>query len=366
MFQDSWHDVGLLGNGIHHSLTHLATGIVEDDRRREASNIRAVVLVFRHIRVVAGDGKDGVLVPRLFLSTLEEMLQGHVGIAYYRIDFHLRVFVLENIFISVRYSERMVTGQCEQRRHKGLLHVGYLLTHILHERLVANTPPTIIFRVTLGTWVSDKVFTTIVLLELRSTGEGHKAHRTALSTMEESRLVTFAIQTVCQSRHVIDTVGRQEERLDKHWYRREYRRHAVNRLAAIAIAVAVGQCPMCQQRVGKRGLRRIAGILVIRPYIFSAKTLNDNHHHILLHEWMAALRLMNRGVYLLQLLSIIIGNDLEVVLADGTYQRERGIQHQTRFCRTVAVVIGIRHGDRTNVARPTATHTSHAKRYKAQ
>ena len=129
----------------------------------------------------------------------------------------------------------MVAGQCEQCRHKGFLHVRYLLTHILHEGLVANAPPAVILLVALCPWVGIEILTTIVRLELRSTGKGHEAHRAALSAMEESRLVAFAIQTVCQTRHSVHAVGRQEERLYKHRYGRQYRRHAVYGLTPVAV-----------------------------------------------------------------------------------------------------------------------------------
>ena len=68
------------------------------------------MLVLRHIGVVAGDGEDSILIPRLLLGTFEEVLQRHIRIAYYGIDLHLRIFVLEYILIGIGHTERVVTG----------------------------------------------------------------------------------------------------------------------------------------------------------------------------------------------------------------------------------------------------------------
>ena len=113
MLQNGGHDVCLLGNGIHHSLSHLTAGIIEDDGRCKAADIRAVVLIARHIGMVTGNDKDGILIPRLFLSTLKEVLQRHICIAYHLVDRHLRVLFLEDVLPSGRYTERMMARQRE-------------------------------------------------------------------------------------------------------------------------------------------------------------------------------------------------------------------------------------------------------------
>ena len=149
--------------------------------------------------MIAGNGEDGILIPRLLTGYLEEMLKSHICIPYDFIDGHIRILLLEYIFISIRHTERMMARQREESCHEGLLHLSHLLTHILHKWLVADAPPAIKIVITSCTRICHKVLTTIILLELGGSCKGHKAHRTTLSTMEEGCLVTLPIQAISQS-----------------------------------------------------------------------------------------------------------------------------------------------------------------------
>ena len=70
--------------------------------------------------------------------------------------------------------------------------------------------------------------------------------------MEEGRLIAFAVQTVGNARHIIHAIGRKEERLHEHGYGGENGWHAIDRLATVTVAIAIGQRTMGYQRVGER------------------------------------------------------------------------------------------------------------------
>ena len=164
--------------------------------------------------MVGGNRKDGVLEPRLFFGPLEELAEGVVGIADDLMDGQLLFLIY--LFIRIGHTEGVVAGECEDSGHEGLFHLREFQVHILKEGLVADTPPTVEGLVAYRPLVGHEVLTTIVLLELGGTGEGHKSHRASLGTMEEGRGIAFPIQAIGDARDGVVGIGRQEEGLYKH------------------------------------------------------------------------------------------------------------------------------------------------------
>ena len=66
------------------------------------------------------------------------------------------------------------------------------------------------------------------------------------------------------------------------------------------------------------------------------------------------------------LLVLEIGDDLEVVLANGADEREGRVEHQSCLGGAVAVVVGVGDGDGPDVACPATPHACHAERGEGQ
>ena len=108
-------------------------------------------------------------------------------------------------------------------------------------------------------------------------------------------------------------------------------------------------------------------MLVIGPDIFTSETLDDNHHHVLFLEGGRISRLMNGLEYLRHLgLALEEIRHLELVETIGTDKRERRVEYDARLRRTIAIVVGVRYGDGSYIACPSASHTSHAERRVSQ
>ena len=101
--QDGGHDVDLLGNGILHAHAHLACGVVEDDRHTETTQICLILLMGRRVRMICGNGEDGVLEPRLLAGAFEETAQGIVCVLDHIVDGQLPS--LEDILIRIGHAE---------------------------------------------------------------------------------------------------------------------------------------------------------------------------------------------------------------------------------------------------------------------
>ena len=122
-----------------------------------------------HVGVIACHHEDGVIEPRLFAGFFEETVQGMIGIADALVDGHLFLFIY--LFILSRHVEGMVTRQCEECCHEGLLHVAHLHAEILQERLVPDAPPVVGVGRTIGARIGLEVLLAIALLEARGSRE---------------------------------------------------------------------------------------------------------------------------------------------------------------------------------------------------
>ena len=236
----------------------------------------------RHVGVVGGNRKDGVLEPRFLLGALEELAECVVGIADDLMDGQLLFLIY--LFIRIGHTEGVMAGECEDSGHEGLFHLGEFEVHVLQEGLVADAPPAIEGLVAYRPLVGIKVLTTIVFLEFGGTGEGHESHRASLSAMEEGRLIAFPIQAIGDARDGVVGVGRQEEGFYKHGDRRENRGHAVDTLTTIAVAMGIGE-RVGDERVGKGCVALVAAtveVFVVSTDIFTPETLDDNHHDVFL------------------------------------------------------------------------------------
>ena len=134
----------------------------------------------------------------------------------------------------------MVARRGEDCRHKRFFHLRHLRGIVLQERLVPDGPHAIKVVVATKALVCIIVFPTVVVLESGATGKGLETHRAALGTMEESCLVALPGQQRGNAVDMVHGGGCQEERLYKHGDAAQNGRHAVYRLATIAVAVAEG------------------------------------------------------------------------------------------------------------------------------
>ena len=110
-------------------------------------------------------------------------------------------------------------------------------------------------------------------------------------------------------------------------------------------------------------------MLVVVADVFASETLNDNHHHVLCLKveavgWLHVVNGVEHGCHRGFVLEKV--GHLEVILADGTDQGEGRVEHYARFGGRVAIVVGIRYGDWTDIARPATSHACHAERGEAQ
>ena len=169
IIENGGHDVGLLGYSVYHAYTHLAAGVEENDGGGKAAQCRLILSMVAHIGMVAGEHEDGVLIPRLTAGRLEEMLQGHVGIAYDFVDGQL--LFGEAVAPGLGHLEGMMAGEREERRHEGLLHLRHFLAEVLQERLVADAPVAVEVGLGCSRHVALEIFTSVVLTEFRGVGE---------------------------------------------------------------------------------------------------------------------------------------------------------------------------------------------------
>ena len=143
----------------------------------------------------------------------------------------LRVYV----FVFVGYYVGVVRRCREHSRHERLAELRHLESVELQEGLVPDGPHAVEVAVAAKALVVVILRAPEVVVEARGARKGLEAHRAVLGPVEESRVVALVLQLAGQSAHVVHRRGREEERLHKHWYAREYARHAVDALAPVAV-----------------------------------------------------------------------------------------------------------------------------------
>ena len=359
MAQHGGHDVGLLGDGVVHAGGDAARGVEEDDGRRESAQVGLVFGVVALVGVVAGQDEQRMFVPRLLPGLPEELCEGMVGVAYHLVNGQLLLAV--DVAVGLRHLEGVMARQGEEGRHEGLLHGRHRAAEVLQERLVVDAPHAVVAG-RVGR-CGLEVLTTVIVGKACGTCEGQEAHRPAGRSVEEGRRVALAAEAVGQSGDVVDAVGREEERLDEHGNRREDAWHAVDRLAAVAVA-AGERGAVLDERVGEGRVAFVSAVLqgsVERADIFAAEALDDQYDHILLgHDYGVGRQVQGRidGV---ELLGCEVGRHLEVALADGSDEREGRVEHDADLGRPLAVGIGIRQRDGTHLAGPSAAHAGDAE-----
>ena len=134
----------------------------------------------------------------------------------------------ETLAVLLGYHEGMVARRGEDGGHKGLVHLRHLRGKILQEGLVPDSPRAVEVVVAVEPLVALKVLATVILLETRTARKSLETHRTALGSMEEGGMIAFGRQQRGNAADVVERGRRQEERLDKHRYAAEYRRHTIN------------------------------------------------------------------------------------------------------------------------------------------
>ena len=277
---DGGQDVYLLGDLVLH-LSHRLTGVVDDDRRAESAYVRLVEGMVAQVGMVAGQYEDGVLEPRLVARLLEELPNGHIRVADALVDLNALLGI--HVLVLLWHVVGVMAAGREDGRHEGLFHLRHLRGVVLQEGLVPDRPHAVEVVVTAKARVVIIVLAPVVLLEACASCKGHEAHRTALGTMEEGRLIALASQQRGDAAHLVHGGGRQEEGLYEHGDARQDAGHAVDALTAITETIAEGGA-MADERIDMRGIALVLTILqglVQGSDILAPETLHDQHHYIL-------------------------------------------------------------------------------------
>ena len=196
-------------------------------------------------RVVGGEHKQRVLIPRLAAGGGKEGAQGVVAVAHTAVE---RIFALLRIPLLLTFGH-FVGGMGrggEQRRHERLAKVAHLLGVKLKERLVPNRPSTVEISIAAETLVGVELRAAIVLPETGGFGKGLKTHRAVGRPVEEGGVIALRTQFASQSAQMVERSGREEKGFDKHGDGRQHRGHTVNAFASVAEGVFKGQALLHQ------------------------------------------------------------------------------------------------------------------------
>ena len=258
--------------------------------------------------MVAGQHKDGVLKPWLTTDALEELADGHVGIADAFMN-NDALFGID-ILVFIRNNIGMVTAGREDGSHERFFHLRHLRGIELQEGFVPNGPHAVEILVTAETLVVVIVLTSVIFLETRGTREGLESHRTALSTVEEGRLVAFARKQGSNTAHLVHRGRCQKERFHKHGDTAQDRGHAVDTLAPVAIRMGERDA-LGNERIHAWGVTFVSTIfqsLIERPDILAPEALHNEHHHVLPSKTRITrnTRIVNRTIDTLHLLLVLI------------------------------------------------------------
>ena len=269
-----------------------------------------------------------------------------------------------DILVLLRNDKGMMAASGEDSSHERLLHLRHLGTVILQERFVPDGPRSIEISLPTKTAVGFVVFAPVILLKTCAACKSLETHRAALGTMEEGCLIALANQQRGEATDLVHRCRCQEERLDKHRNAAQDGGHAIDRLSSITVGIFESDA-LADERVDTGSIALIATVLecaVQGSDILTTKALDNEYHHILLDHWHGVDRHMDRTIDSFQLLFVgkIVGYD-EDILANGTIEREGGIQHQGGLNRTVGILVGIGGGDGTYSGSKATTNACHHK-----
>ena len=257
----------------------------------------------------------------------------------------------------------MVARQGEDGGHEGLRRFGELEVHILQEGLVANAPPAVEGFVAHRPFVGHEVFTAIVVLELSGAGKGHESHGAAFGTVEEGGGVALAIEAVGDAGDGVVGVGREEEGLDEHRYRREDAGHAVDGFPAVAVAMCERE-GVGDEGVGKGGVAFVVPavqVFVVGSDVFPSEALDDDDHYVFLFErGVGGVMDGVKDLCHFGFIGEVVGH-LELIEAIGADEGKGCVEHDAGLGGAVTVVVGIGDGDGAHVTGPAASHASHTE-----
>ena len=319
--QHGGQDVYLLCNAVVHAHGHLSAGIKDDERCRKTADVGLILRMVAQVGVVAGQHKEGVLVPRLLLGRLEKLADGHVGIAYALVDgqplfgIHVLVFFRNDIGRVARHGETS--------RHEGFFHLANLRTPVLQERLIPDAPVPVKVGIAAKSVVGGIVLSAIVRLEAHLVGKSQESHAAPVGTVEECRVVALACQQAGHAGVIVHRGGGEHERFFKHRNATEHGWHAIDALSSVAERVFVGGT-LADKLVNVWGVALVSAVfelLVESSDILAAKTFDDQHHHVLLLERMSGLWMVYGREHFGGSLDVgIVGGNVENVLPNGSNQ----------------------------------------------
>ena len=164
--------------------------------------------------VVAGEYEDGVVEPRFAAHFLKELADGHIRIADTFVDDDALLRILGFVFLGDDVG--VMTAGGEDGCHEGFLHLRHLRGVVLQERFIPDGPHTVKVLVTAKACVCIVVLTSVVVLKTSSARECLESHRTALGSVEESRLITFCCKDGSNTTDMVHRSWGEEERLYEH------------------------------------------------------------------------------------------------------------------------------------------------------
>ena len=139
--QYSRHNINLFYNLIFHSTELRHTGSIKQNRYTIQSQVGQILRICTKAGMIGSDYKQCILEPRLMRSLLKKELQGMICVT----DTTLKRSrsVGELTFITCRYCKRMM-GTCRKHgSNKRLFEFRHLVTIVLQELFVPDSPCTI-------------------------------------------------------------------------------------------------------------------------------------------------------------------------------------------------------------------------------
>ena len=122
--------------------------------------------MIREIRMITGKHEDRIVEPWLMTGFLEELANGHVGVANTFVDDDALFWIL--VLVLLRDGVWVMATSCENSCHKGFFHLRHLRGVVLQERLVPDSPHTIKVFISTKTGICIVVFTSVVILKTSS------------------------------------------------------------------------------------------------------------------------------------------------------------------------------------------------------